>query len=151
MNQPLHDLLREAMTFISTNEVSHSIWLLEKASILTQSSADEDAVKSTESAISSDILLSELDKCRPSILTVRRVLEYSSTLEPEEWLLVVTELSSAYVLIRFCKRRGFFPNVDWFEEAMRDLAEVTFNYTYEPFLRQLRCARRKHPNPLPGV
>jgi len=141
----------EAVQAADGGNIAHAIWLIENAF----SVAGDDITKGKIKVISDTIIpdsgfVSIIRESNIQMGLVSKMLSDRNSLVAEEWMLVVSSLSSTYSLKRFCERSSRHCSIPLLESVMRQLDEATDHFTYGPFQNQLRAARRRYPNPLPA-
>ncbi len=141
--------LNEAALFATQGNVLHAIWLTENAFSAATDAAEAHRIESLAIKVTNAALHDAISDCSRQLKAVSRMLSNTDGLVAEEWMLIVSTLSSAYALTRFVKRTGRKYTVPVFDTVIRELQEATDNFTHATFLRQLRAARRRYPNPLP--
>ena len=144
----LDSLTAEVKENLASGNWDYIIWLVENAIELS----DETTIKILFPNVFNlpESKLKDVVDARAVIIRrLHLLLNHHAGLLPEEWLLVVSDLSGSFAVSRFVKRMGYtIPQPD-LDAIMTKLARVTEQFTLAPFQRQLQAARSRYPNPLP--
>lgn len=85
-----------------------------------------------------------LERAEADLRYAQRILGTGGSYQPEEWLLVATLVVGAERAIRDARHQGTELRA-LFGEVLKDLADVTRNFTDPAFVKASRAARRDHP------
>lgn len=127
---------------------SYAIWLAENAIELSDA-ADVEEVATTTFRIAENDLRDAVTACELIIGRLEKLINNHAGLLPEEWALVISDLSTCYSIFRFLQRMPYCiatPNLD---PIMTKLTSVTDDFSLRSFRCQLDAARARFPNPLP--
>jgi hypothetical protein len=78
-----------------------------------------------------------------------RMMHYGSNMDLDEWMLIITIISSCYCTNVFSLRRGCTPQEERLASSIEKLRSFTSGFRNNDFQRALSSARRHNPNPLP--
>lgn len=122
-----------------------------EAARMKKNSGTADEIYEASDQIISDADISlALTISSDQLLHLHRMMLHAPNLEPEEWVLAITILSSYYCTHIFASRRGFAVREDELANATELLRECTSDFRDKRFARALASARRHNPNPLPS-
>lgn len=142
-------LVKAAQHAFEDEQFEFAIWLNESAYLMENSSGDLLSAQSMNRRLHESASPAKLvNSARDMLKRACRLLDYSEALSPEEWLLIISELSGAYAIDCFLIRNGLH-NPLTLEAVMAKLSEATNGYSFDPFVKELCNARRRNPNPLP--
>jgi hypothetical protein len=125
-----------------------AIWLMENAIELSDASSVSKLCP-TVIAISNE-QIAQIIKNRAKILNrLEALIEKHAAIQPEEWMLIVSDLSGCYAVNRFASRFGHNVPLIQLDKIMKKLSVATDQFQSPPFQEQLNKARSRFPNPLP--
>lgn len=139
----------DATNAIKDGRIEHAVWCMENAYSIS-SENEKKYLELTSSLISEDNFIVALESVRKTVRRVQAMLDYQATLSKEEWILILTELSTAYAFTRFNERRNWKHKLPELSDLMESLRLATDSFTNPDIRSQLKGMRRYNPNPLPS-
>lgn len=143
-------MAEEAEQYAAEGDLAFAIWLAENAIEIS----DVEEIRRA-SPITFSITEGELNKvidiCRQLITRLNKMIDNFEHLSSEEWLLVISDLSSCYSVARFAGRMPYDTNDLKLDSIVDRLSAVTKEFSLPVFCHQLRQARSRYPNPLPDA
>lgn len=143
-------LMTEALEAIRSDDSLFAIWMIENAA---EKGLDAGDMSRLMNAMSADAGAYALSKILPEVSreleTVIDLCQSSEDLSGEEWMVVVSYLSTAFAVKRYAERLHCTINLFLLEVATRAVEKATNHFCHPAFRAALREARRRYPNPLP--
>ena len=144
----VHSYLSDATDAIKGGRIEHAVWCIENAySICSEN--ERALVDLTSELILEDEFRSALDKFRLTVAKIGVMLDYHASLSKEEWVVLLTELSTAYAFESINKRRNWNHKIPEISYLMESLRLATDNFTNPDIRSRIQGMRRYNPNPLP--
>jgi hypothetical protein len=137
----------------SSGNLLYRIWLLEGARVSVGDNKEaRHSVNSLESKLALDCdIQGAVKEAEADMKIVHKLLEQSSALDSEEWILVLSYLSAAYSLTLFCERHELDGRIILLPTVTNKIFEATCGLRLPVYRRALTSMRRHHPNPLPNA
>lgn len=139
-----------AMT-LDRNGPAEAIWSVENEAARNNNNAEavDEVYKFADQVISDTDIRFAQRTCLDRLNQFDQMMLHVSTMEPEEWILAITLLSTYYCTHIFASRRGLLVHEEELANALKTLKECTSNFQDKSFRSALASARRHNPNPLP--
>lgn len=138
----------DATNAIKDGRIEHAVWCIENAYSICNEN-EKKCLELTSSLISEEDFIIALKNIRKVVRRIQDMLDYRATLSKEEWILILTELSTAYAFARLNERRNWKHKLPELSDLMESLRLATDNFTNPDIRSQLKGMRRYNPNPLP--
>jgi hypothetical protein len=146
--KPARKYLESAADSIKKANIEYTIWCIENAYCVDDGCSEEE-IEAISHMIHKDDFKRAVANLKDTLSRLRRMLDYSSTLSGEEWVMILTELSTAYACVRFSERRKLEHDLYEISEIMDRIRIMTKNFTDPDIISQVKGMRRYNPNPLP--
>jgi hypothetical protein len=140
--------IEESQEHAEKHNFAYAIWLVENAIDLTSEEYVRQLAEFTFKISELDLREESL-RCDLIIDRIERLLVDSRDLLPEEWMLIVSDLSSCYAIYRFIKRMSYLVALPRLDSVVTKLMAETDEFALASFRCQLDEARSRYPNPLP--
>lgn len=139
--------IEEAVAALDDGDACFAIWLAENAAEL--SAGDDPDLLSFRAKLDAGRIADAAEEANSDLRRTMRLLPRADRLIYEEWVLVITDLSTAHAIERFAARAGVPAAIPLAAPAMALLGEKTGGFTRAEFRLALDEVRQRNPNPLP--
>lgn len=146
----VREYLLDATRSIEEQNFHHAVWLIENAYCLLGEGKYEKELRQISSLINQDSFLIASQDIRESLRRANFILQYNANIMPEEWIMILTEISTAYSFTRFSNRRNWRLELEELDELMESLRSISNDFQDSSIKSRIKGMRRNNPNPLPA-
>jgi hypothetical protein len=137
---------------VQRDNFAYKIWLIENAYHILESDDYEglQAIDQQARSIANEDICIAVLQVTSDLEQANSILSYVADLSSEEWLLVMSHISSAHCVQKFIGKIGRkFDNIS-LAEAMSKSRKILSDLPPSAYEAGLRNLRRNYPNPLPA-